>query len=900
MTIVRKKIGIGSKNKKKTIIKSQYGGGPYKVKFEQPKAKQQSQDQIKANTNASFGKKPSFFSSLKQGILNSPKNLYAGVGALKNGVKTGLTRFFRKNPSIAITKKIDTKSGTFSTKLSTIAEQIAKKTGQPAQNTSQIKNPYEIAKRMIEAKTQRDNLLKQIKSTTNLATVSDLQKQLDTHQSTINTATKEKQQLLESVNKEDYNPQIRSKILKALGKIDSYNTRAQAHRDESGPMNLRAVLSKSYQNTKTALGTNTLKTIGSSFVPSILRRAYTGIVEGKKLDAFGTRRLSGLGRKVGRSIINTVPFFRKKSIKTLSERLATDTADINKIGRDTKIVLTNIKNMTTDLENLKGKTDSLSIIRRDELTAKISEQKRLLTAYEVKSIRMKKLVNATKANLEKKTKRKEEKLTSAINKSKNSSKQFLGSINSIRSQLTNKDNPNSSKYTDVESLLKKMDNTSKTEDIVKDITREEVSNAYSDISNMLQNINKKMATASDDEKRRLQLSKDIIINQGTALRKLLETTRGSENSKLLTNKAQQMRTLVNRNHRIIANNIVREQSSYIPRSILKSIPLLSGNTIHRITPNKNSINSALQRYSAINTKAPIPIPQNVKNLIKSDKVLEPLYLSNPEKFNNILSKASGTDLQKIDYIKTEFGKEIKNTRTNSEKLLDLEKDKNRISQEIDTAKTTGIAGIQSNIDTKLLEQEKIEIDITKRFTEPLTLKNKDIESKDSLIKQEEEKKKQLEGIVEANKKTLIEINNSLEEKDREILSAKIDGKSAQEILQLEAAKTAITAKKTSLAAEVATQTANIALSKTKIEKTTSEKTILLNEKQNLETNQEKDSNYLKYKNNQLDIEKQRQEARVMVKNLELKQERLSKLENLLIEHEKRMAQKLEKNTSSTV
>jgi hypothetical protein len=839
-------------------------------------------DAPKKTADQQFGKKPNFFKRAGTTIWHAPKKAYAAIGAIKNTAKYGLGTLAYK-----ITGR--TRQGALDKKRELGEAQFTKKFGNTTDSSgTKLSNPFVLAKTISESRKAIEDIQKRIDSTPKNAdqeTVKQLHIDMEGHREKIATADSEKAKLIAHAGTTTDKKQ-QKRLFTALQSIDKYNSKASQISE-----GWRGVAKRSYKNTKSSLEQEGVaKTLGSSILKTFstksMRNTLGSLYQGKGMQA-ASIATSGLGRSIGRSIANKVPFFRKKSIKTLTSRLTKDTADIQKVRSDSKKVLTNIENMSKDLDALKtidGKplTDSVSILKRESLNRQISEQKLLLGALNTKGDRMKALVNTTKKQLEAKTGRKDLNINKYITQSQEKTGKFLGSINSIRKTLTDPKDPNAVKFANVEALLTKFKDGDSTDGIRKDITNQEVANAYKDLSTMINGIQEKIDDPKTSALERAELKgyKKTVIEQGTDIRKLLKRTTKTDNTKILADQAEKIGKLVGRNTRSSTSAI---QTGYTS------------------SPNKYALNAALAKYKNVSAK-PTVVPDNLKTLFSTDKgkVLESVYLTNPKKFDEFLKtvKPNATDEEKLEHVKAKYSEDIKYRATTSgQEITRIKGNIEKVNQEIEKLKTTNIARIESNINKLQTEQNVFSEKIKTEFLEP-------IKTSESQIAESKEKVKKFTEEVEThrlnftkNTKILEENYNKMADIRIQISKANINGTNTTELnknlknLQLE--HNNIMEK----GAETYKQYEN---SKNQI---TTENELVKNQQDKisvLKQQQGANPDYQNYKKIQTDIDKLKTEGLTKLDILTIRQEKLALLKKLQTERMERDAELTTKLLTSTI
>ena len=620
------------------------------------------------NTDSFMKKKKKWYQSIGHSIYRTPKIIFYGVGATKNLVATSVKRglgalysgirskgFRRSDQEAKIKKKIENRlretggtEGIEGTKATEATNGTKATKGKTYNLPEGVQNPYQIASDIIgHRKTieeSRKNITKKGKTSDE---ISQLELKIREAENKIKSSDAEKQKLFAHAQTlENSNPE-KQKLLKALGKINKYNSKYT--RAISQDYDLGKVFKKSYKDTYHALKTDTLKTVASSFVPTILRRGYTTLKEGKRLKSLKTG-LSGLGTKANR-------FFtiRKKSIGELSNFLTTDIKKLKKVQRQTGSVLENIKNMQAVIDSLKDEkgmplTDSLSKARRDTLTEKILQQSNLLSALRTKGNRINDLIKLTEERLINKQGRKSAAKLTLLEKSKAKSNMFLGKFDSILAQT----GENKLQYMTSARLLDRINKTGDLNILGSQITNAEVTGAVKELSNMRNKLLNKLKNSnlSQSEKNAINENIEIINKQGISLEQLKSKISSFENSKILQNRAETSRKFAKQTIKN-TESLVKKPGTFFGVNVpnpLKYIPGISSNKTASGKFNKYAINSTLERLSSSELIKPAKL---LNTQYSSDPVLSALYQSNPTDFNRIASDPSitGTPEEKKHKIK---------------------------------------------------------------------------------------------------------------------------------------------------------------------------------------------------------------------------------------------------------
>jgi len=661
--------------KKRNKYSFQNGGSKINYTSKYNKEKKEVTDRKKAKAaktpfNTSHPVKKFF-----KGVYNLPKNIYAGVGAVKDVTYHGLKRgAYAVNPFSGVgtkylSKKLDTSSKNFEDKFSRIPEQAS------GFDMKKL-NPFEISKTILEAQQEIKKLRKG--NTLNEAKRTDIEKQ----KKIIEEQLVLKQEIAKLATDPSTNEKSKALLLNALGKSDMYDNKL-----EKSLRSAKEIFKTSYSQTKNALGQHTLKTMGSTLlgIVPVYKRAYNAVTQGKRFEA-AKLKIGRFGRESGRAIGNTVASLwrsPKKQQSILAKRLAENTLSIKKTMKNTQQVLKNIETLSKDLESLKDLTDSVSLLRKDKITTKISEQNRLLRALKTKGERDKALVEQSGNKFKEiinttsdkqKTLIEESKALLSDNSSDNTKIKMDTIISSIKSTSKTSDD-----FTNITSLLEKIKTSTKDDDKP---SKKEIDGAFTDITKIWKNLQEKILNPktklSYDDLQDLKAQQEVVVKQGKILKQLKKLTDVTQNSVILKTRAENISKTIGST--LSKAKIIKGNSSSIltslPKQIIgtyvKSIPGFQSETSANATPNKYALNAAIKSFESAETKQ---LMGDKTTYTGKDDVLKTLSRSDPN-FGNIFNKYKNLKMseeEKIKAVKQHYEDNAKKYKTEEEKTKDIKK-----------------------------------------------------------------------------------------------------------------------------------------------------------------------------------------------------------------------------------
>lgn len=658
----------------------------------------------------------------------------------------------------------------------------------------------------------------------------------------------------------------------------------------------KEIFKTSYSQTKNALGQHTLKTMGSTLlgIVPVYKRAYNAVTQGKRFEA-AKLKIGRFGRESGRAIGNSVASLwrsPKKQQSILAKRLAENTLSIKKTMKNTQEVLKNIKTLSTDLESLKDLTDSVSLLRKDKITTKISEQNRLLRALKTKGERDKALVEQSGTKFKEIINSTSDKQKNLIEESKallkNSGDNTKIKMDTIISSIKNT-SKNPDAFTNITSLLEKFKTTTNIDDKP---SKKEIDGAFTDITKIWTELQDKILNPktklSYDDLQDLKAQKEVVEKQGKILKQLKKLTDVTQNSVILKTRAENISKTIGST--LSKAKIIRGNSSSIltslPKQIVgtyvKSIPGFQSETSANATPNIYALNAAIKSFKSAETKQLM----GDSNIYKgTDDVLKTLSRSDPN-FSNIYNQYNKLpDEDRIKAVKQHYEDNAKKYETQEEKVKDIQK----------ITKMKGTAESALTQIKQAFETSKKELDLIKSKEQILLTAYENLKNP---IKQLDATITAVKQTIEQNKKELLEENTHLDlnekkiavnlqniaDLDKKIRDAKLSGQSTDDLSsKLDTLKT----NKESLEKDQEKVKANLLklneaipslegnLKATEIEKTKAEGVL------------KNSQDFIAYNENLKTIKTKQAEALKKSNEIQIREEKLNKLNRLLEVAEKK-------------